>query len=67
MEGCYHFLIIGLGPNLFTSNIQDVFGLESGLYVLLRLLMRMDVQAIDTIEIEEFSIDVGSIFYNIPI
>ena len=46
------------GPNLFTSNIQDVFGLESGLYIV-EVIDANGCTAIDTIEIEEFSIDVG--------
>ena len=33
MEEYYHFHYNWSGPNLFTSNIQDVFGLESGLYI----------------------------------
>tara|TARA_B100000674_G_scaffold145362_1_gene114842 strand:+ start:9271 stop:14052 length:4782 start_codon:yes stop_codon:yes gene_type:complete len=46
------------GPNLFTSNIQDVFGLESGFYIV-EVIDVNGCTAIDTIEIEEFSIDVG--------
>ena len=46
------------GPNLFTSSIEDIANLESGLYYL-EVNDVNGCMAVDTIEVEEFSIDVG--------
>ena len=46
------------GPNSFTSNIEDISGLESGLYYL-EVTDINGCVVIDTIQVEEFSIDVG--------
>ena len=47
-----------IGPNSFTSNLEDVSGVESGIYIV-EVLDANGCLAIDTIEIDEFSIDVG--------